>query len=68
MQFRNQVETMETEEWITFRGTLYKYGDLIHSYIENVKNIQIPDTASRFFKDMLNESQESLALLRCITG
>ena len=32
MEFRSRIEAIETEEWMTFRGTLYKYSDLINEY------------------------------------
>lgn len=32
MDFRLELEQLEAQEWITFRGSLYKYGDLIHKF------------------------------------
>lgn len=32
MEYKEEVEKLEKEEWITFRGNLNKYADLVHDY------------------------------------
>ena len=48
MDFRNQVEVLEKEEWMTFRGTLFKYADLITEFEDKIKNIGTSDNTSKF--------------------
>ena len=67
MDFRNKVEELEKQEWMTFRGTLFKYADIVNEFSEKVKEAG-GDSTSKFLNEMIRESIESLGLLRCITG
>ena len=47
MNFRNKVEELEKEEWMTFRGTLFKYADIVNEFSEKVKEAG-GDSTSKF--------------------
>ena len=48
MNFRTQVEELEKEEWMTFRGTLYKYSDIVNEFSEKSKQTGTSDSTSKF--------------------
>ena len=37
IEYREKVEVMEKEEWMTFRGNLNQYADLVSEYLSKSK-------------------------------
>jgi len=59
---------MEKEEWLTFRGTLNKYQDLINDTISRSKVLTNFDQVAKFIRDVLEDNRQGVPLLRCMTG
>lgn len=53
MEFRSEVEKYETEEWITFRGNLNKYAELVNDFISKAKQLKNMDQVAHLIKDVL---------------
>ena len=39
IEYREKVEVMEKEEWMTFRGNLNQYADLVSEYLSKSKEL-----------------------------
>jgi hypothetical protein len=68
MQYRDAVEQLEPEEWITFRGNLNRYADLVTEYSAKAKEIAQVDQVAKLIREVLEENRQTIALLRCLTG
>lgn len=66
--YRAEVEQYEKEEWLTFRGTLNKYVDIVNDYIVKAKSLTNVDQIAKFIREVLEDNKQAVPLLRCITG
>lgn len=53
MEYRAEIEKLEKEEWITFRGNLNKYADIVSEYSNRAKAVTNVDSVAKFFRDFL---------------
>ena len=68
MEYRAQIEPFEREEWVTFRGSLNKYVDVVNDYAARAKNLAVGDQVASFIRELLEDNRQAVPLLRCITG
>lgn len=68
MIYRAEVEKYEKEEWLTFRGSLNKYVDLITDFVNKSKSLVNMDQIAKFIREVLEDNKQAVPLLRCITG
>lgn len=50
MVYRSEVEQYEKEEWLTFRGSLNKYVDLITDFVNKSKALVNMDQIAKFIR------------------
>ena len=50
MKYRAEVEVMEPQEWMTFRGTLNQYVDLVSEYLAKSKELANLDKVAKLIK------------------
>lgn len=50
MEYRAQIEPFEREEWVTFRGSLNKYVDVVNDYATRAKSLAVGDQVANFIR------------------
>ena len=68
IEYREKVEVMEKEEWMTFRGNLNQYADLVSEYLSKSKELQNVDQIAKLIREVLEDNSQGVILLRCLTG
>ena len=66
--YNAELETFGKEQWITFRGQLYKLSDLSNKYLQLLKGAQRQDIVSRYMKDVLESSVILVPLMKLMGG
>lgn len=54
--YNSELETIGKEQWITFRGQLYKLSEINTKYLEALKRSQHEDVVSKYMKEVLGSS------------
>ena len=68
IEFKGKVEQMEKEEWMTFRGNLNGYAEVVAEYLGKAKELTNLDRIAKLIKEVLEDNQQEVVLLRCLTG
>ena len=61
MVYREKVEVIEKEEWITYRGSINKYAELVAEYIEKMMK-KDTDRIGNILKEIIEEDKQGIAI------